>query len=333
MKARWRTAVLVATLSIALAEVSIASSPWGLLFPLAWFLLVPVYGLQVLLLATIVLRSNARPTLTALWCAGLIMGFYEFYITLVLWESTDLDSPSAGLAHWPSLVVIAGFWHAFVSTIAPIILAEQIMAREPRLAGLLPRPMRALGPRARWVVLVLAAVISGGMYGSVQPGFAVPALGGSALVVWGVVVWARRAGPVEDFARDALPNRAGLAWSVGILVVFFGLFILLANTAEPISGPRQLFAVGCYVVASVVLWRNLRHVREVPVTRLALAPVGVNAGVAFVAIAGAAAWIPGVPFVIAIVAIYLGGGAIALGMAASALWGAVRPARPPTTAR
>ncbi len=329
MKARWRTAVLVATLSIALAEVSIASSPWGLLLPLAWILLVPVYGMQVLLLATIVLRTNARPTLTALWSAGLIMGLYEFYITLVLWNSTDYDNPYTGLVHWPSLIVITGFWHAFVSTIAPIILAEQVMARQPRLAGLLPRPLRALGPRGRWVALVIVGVISGGMYGTVEPMITAFALGGSLLVVWGVVVWARRAGPVEDFARDALPNRAGLGWITTILAMVFGLFILYANTADGISAPRQLFAAGCYVVAGLLLWRNLRHRREVPVTRLALMPVGAAAGLTYVAIAAVVAWVPGVPVAVAVVVIYLGGALVALGMLIAAIWGAILPTRKP----
>lgn len=316
--------MLITTLSIALAEVSIASSPWGLVFPPAWLLLVPVYGAQPLLVAVIVLRHGRRPTLTALWCAGVVMGLYEFYITQVLWTPPWVDPPYVTLIDPTTFVVVSMFWHPFVATILPIVLAEQIMAREPRLAGLFPRRIRAFGRRGRWVALVFLAVVSGGMYGQVLPAWTAIALGVSALVVWGVVVWARRAGPVEDFAAEALPNRAGVRWIVAILVVFFGIFIVVANTSEPVSGARQLAAVVCYAFFVLLAWRNLRHRRVAPTTRLAALPVGVWPAVAYVAIASAMALTPVFPTVVATVAVWVVGGATALTMFGLAVVGAIR---------
>ncbi len=109
--------------------------------------------------------------------------------------------------------------------------------------------------------------------------------------------------------------------------MLFGLFIVVANTSEPVSGARQLAAAVCYAFFILLAWRNLRHRRVVPATRLAVLPVGVRPAVAYVALASAMAFVPVFPTAVATVAVWIVGGGIALTMLGFALVGAIRPAR------
>lgn len=324
-------------LSIALAEVSIGSQPWGLLMPLNWVLLVPVYGCQVLLLAVIVFRVNPRPTLTALWCAGVVMGLYEFYITHVLWDQPWDEVVNYGLVEWASLVVIAGFWHPFVATIAPLVLAEQVLVERPTLLGLFPRWVREPRPWALAIAAVVAGVAAGGLYAA-RPWWEAPAaLGLTALAVGLVVRWARHRAPVGHLT-DALPRGGGVVALVVIVSVLFAVFIVIANTTQPEPLERQAFAVACYAFFVGLAATNLRRTgrqrqarlgmrlrtvtadaQDVPVRRIPWVWVTV----AFVVAASVAQLVPSAS-VISVVVIWAGGGVLALTMFILAVVNAAR---------
>lgn len=298
---RWAAALLVTVLSIGLAEVTCASAPWGLVFPPHWILLVPVYGVQTLLVATIVLRVNPRPTLMALWSAGVVMGLYEFYITHVLWDQPWDEVSSTGLVEIPELFVIAMVWHPFMSVIVPILLTEQVMVESPTLASAFPARLRRLSSRAAWTALICLALLTAGHYSQGAPGIAPLALIASIPVVWGAVVLARRTlarpvGKVSSLA-NVLPTRAGIVGLVAGLVVLFGAFIALANVETedrgPISGARQLTALGLYALFVLLAARNLRHRSDGGVVRFRWVPVSRKAIAAYIGIASAVAFVPG----------------------------------------
>ncbi|MCB2175117.1 MAG: hypothetical protein KQH57_04880 [Actinomycetales bacterium] len=325
-RTRLAAVVLVTSLSIALAEVSIGSAPWGLLDPAMWVLLVPVYGTQVLLLASIVLRRNPRPTLTALWTAGVIMGLYEFYVTRVLWDAPWDSTTPLGPVDLPTLIVVAGFHHPFVSTILPLVLAEQVLVREPRLWGLLPRRLRSFGPRRVWGATVLVGVVAGGSHGPMGA-VTVASLGLTALAIWAVVAWAARVPRVEHLG-EALPQRGGYLALWLVTVGFLAFFVLLAQGGDdPVSGPRQAFALGLYAVLGLVLARNLRHSNDPGVatvprsTRWWVTHVAVGVAVASVAALTTSTKI------VALAVIWGAGGALALVMTGAALVGALRRTR------
>jgi hypothetical protein len=333
--ARWAGAIVVTVLSIALAEVSIGSEPWALLFPLHWILMVPVYGCQVLLLAVIVFRVNPRPTLAALWCAGVLMGLYEFYITHVLWDQPWDDRVNSGLVEWASLIVIAGFWHPFVATIVPLVLAEQLLVERPTLLGLFPRWVRE--PRAwlAWVAVVIAGITAGGLYVGRAPWEAPVALGLTALAVWLVVRWVGRRPRVAHIA-DALPRGGGVVALVVIVSVLFAAFIVIANTTQPEPLERQAFAVACYAFFVGLAAANLRRsARVTQATEPDAAPARVRRlpwgwlAATIVVTASLAQFLPLAPAV-AIITIWLGGGALALTMLGIATVNGVRALTHPT---
>jgi hypothetical protein len=262
--------------------------------PLQWILLIPVYGAQTLLLATIVIRANRRPTFLALWSAGVVMGLYEFYITHVLWDHPWDDEVSTGLVEVPALLIVSMVWHPIMAVILPILLTERIMVKTPTLASALPPRLRSLGPKGAWIALVLFALFVAGYYAQGAPWIAPVALSASALVVWGAVAVARRGGKVDEFA-DVLPTRGGVVALVACLALLFGLFIAAANGFggdTRVSGARQVAALSLYVVFIVLTARNLRHSSEGSVALFRWVPVNGRAIVVFLAIASAGALVP-----------------------------------------
>lgn len=325
-RTRRATVVTLTVLSIALAEVSIGSSPWGLLNPLGWLLLVPIYGAQTVLVGTAVLRRQAAPTLAALWSAGVVMGLYEFYITRVLWDS-PWDSTVNALPVEPlALVVVAGFYHPFVSVFLPLALTEQVVTGGASLWALLPRPLRAARGAGAWALVVAAGVVAGGLNRPAGPVVLVT-LPLSAAAVWAVVRWARRA-PSAPTLVDALPGRRGLAVAWVLVALVFAPFVALAVAGpdgEP--WPRHAAALACYAVAIALAWSNLRHASRGGEAHLTREPRAWRAAVAaFLAAAAVGVLVPGGE-VVGVVAIWGGGGIVALAMLVRAAAGAVRPSR------
>lgn len=95
-KHQWLFWIILAAFSTFFAEVFSGSDmfpffhSWGLL------VVVPLYGLHILLLASLVYRAP-RLQFSSLIFAGLIFGLYEAYLTKVLWAPP-----------WGDPVIIAG---------------------------------------------------------------------------------------------------------------------------------------------------------------------------------------------------------------------------------
>ncbi len=327
-RTRKAAAVLITVLSIALAEVSIGSDPWGLINPLQWVLLVPVYGAQTILVGVVVLRRRPLPTLAALWCAGVVMGLYEFYITRVLWDQPWDTVVNPHLVEVPALLVVAGFYHPFVSVIMPLLLAEQVLVREPTLPAMFPAWVRRGGRLRGWVWFATAGVVAGGGYASGNA-LVVVALVPSALVVWAVVAWAARAPKVETLA-EALPGKRGIAIATALVVLVFTPFVALAQWGgDRVSAPRQIAALALYAAFVLLAWRNLRHAAAPVVVRMPrdgtwwLMRVGL-----FVVVAVASA--PLKPMaIVAVVLVWGVGIVVAVVMLARSIAGALRRPRPP----
>ena len=83
-KHQWLFWIILAALSTFFAEVFSGSDmfpffhPWGLL------VVVPLYGLHIILLSSLVYRAG-KPRFASLVFAGMLFGLYEAYLTKVLW--------------------------------------------------------------------------------------------------------------------------------------------------------------------------------------------------------------------------------------------------------
>lgn len=253
---RWKAWALISIFSIALAEVSIGSSPFGLLNPVEVVILGIVYGAQVLVLASFVFRNNPKPALSALWSAGFILGLYEFYVTKVIWDQPWDEAINAGLFHPVTLVVLAGFWHPYMAFIFPLAVTEGLMAKRSYIAGLLPDWFRSPKRRTVVVLLVLSAIATGSF--TAVPMTLWLALPYTALVLFAAVRWLAPKEPINSLV-EVLPTRrqSGL-----LMIPIVTVYILMYQTQRQgiiISPERHWLAWGLYALGVLLLLRTLER--------------------------------------------------------------------------
>jgi hypothetical protein len=329
---RVAAAALISVLSIALAEVLLGSSPWGLVHPVQLVYLLPVYGGQVLLIGTLVLRRQPHPTLPALWSAGVVMGLYEFYITRVAWGYHDWGTPEpvAGV-DIVALLVVLMFWHPFMAFILPLALAEQALLREPRLMGLLLRRDRRAGWRSgrgwTWAGVLAAAVVSGGyMFEQGSPLVAAGALASAAVAVWLAMRFARRRQKADSWDQ-VLPTRAGLVWVGAVVALYFAPFVAWAVWWEPVPWRQQAAAWVLYALFAALTVRSLRVSAPERMVRVASGRVWWWRFAVFLPVAVGLSLSP-VAHAVAVALVSLGGIAVAVWMFVRAVRGAVLVRRP-----
>jgi hypothetical protein len=211
--------LLLGGLSVAIAEVSVASAPYAFVSPFETVFLVGFYGSHLLVFAWLVFRKG-WPTLPALWFAGVLFGLYEFYITKVLWSPPWGEVISLAHIVVVSFIVLALFWHPFMAFILPIAVAERAGTTTRWTVDLLP------SPRQRTVlgVAVLAAVTHGALTGS--PGVALVSTASAGLAVLGSAWWWRHNFRHRTWdLRALLPTDRQGRWIALVLALEYLVFI------------------------------------------------------------------------------------------------------------
>ena len=164
---------VVGTISVFFAEVISCSEPFGLIKPWSMVLLVLLYGIHTLLLASLVFRG--RVSFGSLFAAGCIFGLYEAYITKVLfhphWGASPLRYFGVDFL-WTIILVL--WWHVFFALIIPLFVSERLLTRSRSILDALPRPIkRLLRTRTGFLVLVFSFTIWAALF-----------MGGNMPVFW-----------------------------------------------------------------------------------------------------------------------------------------------------
>jgi hypothetical protein len=264
---KWLLWINVGLVSAFFAEVVSGSD----MFPYfhAWGILVvvPLYGLHCLVLATLVFRYG-RPTLPALYFAGTLFGLYEAYITKVLWTPPWNGTGAlkiADVALFETLVLVF-FWHVWMSFILPLLAVESWLTNSNTSLSYFPTRLRRFfsGP-ANW--LLIAAL--GGLFVSMDvksPGDALRS-GLGALTVLGLFGWTwRRLVRGKGYTLEGLlPNRGEFRFLVFLLTalyLFTGLF-LRPEAYPPLTGHLAIWAL--YAAMILLLTLALRRSKSTPV--------------------------------------------------------------------
>ena len=215
--------LLLGVLSVAIAEVSVASAPFAFVNPIETAFLVTFYGSHLLLFAWLTFRSG-WPTLPALWFSGVLFGLYEFYITKVLWSPPWGDVISMGHVDVVSLIVLAFFWHPFMAFIFPLAIGEAIGTDRRWVSGQLPRKLMGLSHRSTVFLVVGAAVTHGLLTGSPTVALVstLSAIAAVATVGWW---WRRHSRQQRWHLRELLPNNRQGRWIAVLLVAQYLVFI------------------------------------------------------------------------------------------------------------
>jgi len=155
--------ILLSVISTFFAEVTCANEPfafWGLD---KWIFMVPVYGFHILLLASIFYRSD-RKSFSTLYILGMFFGMYEFILTKMIWMPDN--EPMLRLAEvsvdW--FLVLAAFWHAVVSFIIPLLVAENLAVSSSSVRNVMPRWIK----KSRGLRFMLPLAVVGGLFHGVS---------------------------------------------------------------------------------------------------------------------------------------------------------------------
>jgi len=196
--------LLLSVLSVAIAEVSVASAPFAFIRPVETAFLSVFYGSHLLVFAWLAFKRG-WPTMTTLWIGGVLFGLYEFYITKVLWSPPWGDTISLAHIDVLALVVLAFFWHPFMAFIFPLSIAETAGTHSRWVSSRLPGWFTGASTRIVVIAFSIAALTHGLV--STSPAVAIvstaSALAAVALATWW---WRHQAKNCEWTLRDLLPS-------------------------------------------------------------------------------------------------------------------------------
>jgi hypothetical protein len=249
----WLILVLLSTF---FAEVISGSYPYPFVLPPGLVMVVPLYGLHILVLAHLVFRVG-RPRFSTLFIAGCIFGMYEAYITKVLWnppwETVAEPTTRLGGVAIVELGVIAFCWHPFMAFIVPLTVAVTLTS-SPGLLEAMPRVLGGWFRNGERRLTVTLAIWGGLVMGAQVVPLTAALANIVALVivlvpVWTFIRWTGRRFTMEEL----LPDGREALWLLAALLAYYALAgPLMRPEALPGLGP-QLVVVAIYVVLFLLL--------------------------------------------------------------------------------
>lgn len=205
-KHQWLFWIILAAFSTFFAEVFSGSD----MFPFftAWGLLVvvPLYGLHIILLANLVYRAP-KPRFASLVFAGMLFGLYEAYLTKVLWAPPWGEAVIIGGVAPIETLVLVFWWHAWFSFIIPLLVAEKLLTESTELSLSFPEKIGKFLNSWRGLALVM---VFGGLFQSINsPSVGESLLSGistTAVLVGLVLIWKRVTKDKNYTMEELLPN-------------------------------------------------------------------------------------------------------------------------------
>jgi len=230
----WLFWIILAAFSTFFAEVFSGSDmfpffhPWGLL------VVVPLYGLHIVLLASLVYRAP-KPWFSSLIFAGMLFGLYEAYITKVLWAPPWGQALIIGGVAPIETLVLVFWWHAWFSFIIPLLVAEKLLTQSTDISLSFPGKIGKFLNSWRGLALVMAF---GGVFQSINsPSVGeslVSGLSTTAVLVGLVLLWKRVTRDKTYTMTELLPSRKQFKWiliATGLMYIVMG--VLLRPEAYP----------------------------------------------------------------------------------------------------
>ncbi len=269
---RWLFWLVLSCASVFFAESSGGSFPFALVFPWGIFILVPLYGLHIVLLSSLCFMRG-EPRYSVLYSAGAIVGLYEAYVTKMLWQHTwgGAQNHVFGISG-TAFVVLVVFWHPLMAFIVPLLWTRAVCCGSKASSRL-----RFIG----WPVIIFA-VLSGLGQAAIVPSHAAP-LGTllSGLILVGLILyWKKMSRDVSISFEELLPRGQEVVVLGGYLLLIFMLFGFgMRPEALPGFGPQLAIWV-CYAFYAALLLRNLRLSR--PTTQPDSTPAPVKGLLTFV---------------------------------------------------
>ncbi|AEK71985.1 hypothetical protein GQS_00410 [Thermococcus sp. 4557] len=244
--------LLLASLSVFFAEVTVASylypyfTPWGIIS------LLPLYGLHTLVLAGIVYRFG-KPRFETLYLAGILFGLYEAYITKVVWNPEwDSFLKIGGVGIFEVLVVVL-FWHPFMSFIIPVGVAELLTSGRKILPDIVLRHPH--------ITAALLGIVESSNAPTPLHSF-LSTFSSSAFLIVLIYLWLERFKGKRHDMKGLLPTSKELKPLLIVLLAYYIIFgSLLRREALPeVSAQVPIWLL--YAATFFLLYRALKKSRE-----------------------------------------------------------------------
>lgn len=241
--------IIAGMLSVYGAEVFSGSFLFPFFQPWGWLVLLPLYGLHLTVLASIVIRWG-RPRLGTLYLAGMLFGLYEAYITKVLWSSPWGDLPQILHTGIIETGVLVFWWHPLMSYIFPLAIADRLLTKVPTIR--IPRWLIIIGILGIFLELVMVSR-------AIAPVTLISSwvLDGSVLA-FVISIW-RFSGAQRGVLSDMVPSRRVFT----ILVSTLGaLYIILGSLLSPDQFPPLSGQVGVLLLYIIIGARFICSLRR-----------------------------------------------------------------------
>jgi hypothetical protein len=253
-KHQWLFWIILAAFSTFFAEVFSGSDmfpffhSWGLL------VVVPLYGLHIILLANLVYRAS-KPHFASLVFAGMLFGLYEAYLTKVLWAPPWGAALNVGGVAPIETLVLVFWWHAWFSFIIPLLVAEKLLTKSSELSLSFPGKIGQFLNSWRGLASVM---IFGGLFQSINsPSVGQSLLSGistTAVLVALVLIWKRVTKDKTYTMEELLPNQKQFKWLlVPTGIMYLAMSILIRPESFPGLGGHLiiwiLYGVSFYLLS------------------------------------------------------------------------------------
>ncbi len=264
----------LAAYSTFFAEVFAGSDMFPFFHTWGIFVVVPLYGLHVLVLLTLIYRFGGRPRLSSLIFAGLLLGLYEAYMTKMLWQPDWGAIITLGNVAVVEISVLVFWWHTWLSFITPVALAEGLLTESRDVLTAFPlRLRRFYGSSKGWLAIALFGAVFQSI-NSPDPGISLlSGLGTVSVLTLLTALWMRVTHGTRYTLKDLLPEKQGLAimalW-LGGLYIFLGFGIYPERI--PAFWPGQAIILGFYALVIALLVRSLRISRGMPTPKVERLP-------------------------------------------------------------
>jgi len=216
--------IVLSLCSVFFAEIIAGSMPFPLLKLWGYFVVIPLYGLHVIVLLYIIIHFTKGATIPfrTLYFAGMLFGLYEAYITKVLWIGFS-DDPyivlGIGLIEY---LVLIFFWHPVFSFIIPVAVFERWVLSSTSIYDGLPRFIqRIVQSKIGRISFVLVVALFGAVNGTFPT--LVLSMLSMLLPMFVIMVILEKKNLLHQFTlQDVLPSKKSMYF---IFTYFFGLYL------------------------------------------------------------------------------------------------------------
>lgn len=249
--------ILLGLISTFFAEVLVPSSIFPFFKPLGLVFTTPLYLLHLLFLGGLI-YIYGKPTFPVLYSAGFIFGLYEAYATKVLWfptwETGNWDLLFG--VHWSVVLVVAGFWHAFLAFILPLLIADTFLTKGGLIFSNLPPLIKKIfSPFGLFFLVFLFGVLSTSAMNSGVQLFS--PLSSGVVVLATLFVWKKNIGLYE--MKDLMPGKRALPLLLFLLfLVYIFAFFFIRQEFFPHNLAPHVAILSLYLFFGLLFFWNLK---------------------------------------------------------------------------